>query len=229
MTPDEREWLRAIVAEPTNIPLRLVFADWLDEHGDADRSDYIRYQLLGRDSLPLPAVLPTTIRERNEMINQIKRNAVERFVAVAPDHLACFFMNEHNYHGGLLGKVIIHQADAEAFGEQLPELFKLAPIFILELGVHLWTETGRPEGGIDRETLLPLLTHSEQSRLEDLFINVANGAENDVAQALVRCPYLSRLHRLGLYWPSIDPPQLHPKTKKLLDKRWPGKWYVGRR
>ncbi len=36
--------LRAIVAQPDDDLVRLVYADWLDEHGDADRATFIRTQ-----------------------------------------------------------------------------------------------------------------------------------------------------------------------------------------
>jgi uncharacterized protein (TIGR02996 family) len=44
-TADQRApFLAAIVARPDDDLLRLIFADWLDEHGDADRAAFIRLQ-----------------------------------------------------------------------------------------------------------------------------------------------------------------------------------------
>lgn len=37
--------LRAILHDPYNDALRLVYADWLDEHGDPDRAEFIRLQI----------------------------------------------------------------------------------------------------------------------------------------------------------------------------------------
>jgi uncharacterized protein (TIGR02996 family) len=42
-TPDDA-FLRAIVARPDDDTPRLVYADWLEEHGDADRAEFIRGQ-----------------------------------------------------------------------------------------------------------------------------------------------------------------------------------------
>jgi uncharacterized protein (TIGR02996 family) len=44
-------FLDAIRAEPDEMAHRLVFADWLDEHGDEARAEYIRLQVR-RDGLP---------------------------------------------------------------------------------------------------------------------------------------------------------------------------------
>src|SRR5262245_29279508 len=37
--------LAAIYADPDDDATRLVFADWLDDHGEPDRAEYIRLQL----------------------------------------------------------------------------------------------------------------------------------------------------------------------------------------
>ncbi|MBN9120788.1 MAG: TIGR02996 domain-containing protein [Planctomycetes bacterium] len=42
---DENDFLAAIVDRPDDDALRLVFADWLDEHGQPDRAAFIRLQI----------------------------------------------------------------------------------------------------------------------------------------------------------------------------------------
>ncbi|MGL6097407.1 MAG: TIGR02996 domain-containing protein [Fimbriiglobus sp.] len=44
MSPDELALLRAVDAAPANDLPRLVYADWLDEHGHAARAEFIRLQ-----------------------------------------------------------------------------------------------------------------------------------------------------------------------------------------
>lgn len=44
MSEDERAFLRAICAEPGDDTPRLAFADWLDEHDQAERAEFIRVQ-----------------------------------------------------------------------------------------------------------------------------------------------------------------------------------------
>lgn len=51
---DESTFLEAILANPSHTALRLAYADWLDEHGDAQsscRSEYLRVEC-ELDSLP---------------------------------------------------------------------------------------------------------------------------------------------------------------------------------
>lgn len=43
--PDAAPLLEAIAADPADDTVRLAFADWLDEHGDADRAEFIRAQI----------------------------------------------------------------------------------------------------------------------------------------------------------------------------------------
>jgi uncharacterized protein (TIGR02996 family) len=38
-------FLRAIAADPTDDTVRLAFADWLDEHDEAKRAEFIRVQI----------------------------------------------------------------------------------------------------------------------------------------------------------------------------------------
>src|SRR4051794_19420115 len=42
--PDDDAFLRAIIDNPDDDLPRLVYADWLDEHGDPDRAEFIRVQ-----------------------------------------------------------------------------------------------------------------------------------------------------------------------------------------
>lgn len=44
MTDDHSAFLRHIIAEPEDDLPRLIFADWLDEHGEAARAEFIRVQ-----------------------------------------------------------------------------------------------------------------------------------------------------------------------------------------
>ena len=45
---DEDALLRAVIAAPEDNAPRLVFADWLDEHGDPQRARLIRAQIAGK-------------------------------------------------------------------------------------------------------------------------------------------------------------------------------------
>ena len=45
--PDERPFVEAIVANPNDDELRLVYADWLEEHGD-ERAEWLRAEIVMR-------------------------------------------------------------------------------------------------------------------------------------------------------------------------------------
>jgi uncharacterized protein (TIGR02996 family) len=63
---DSESFLRAIRANPEDDTLRLVFADWLDEHGQPDRAEFIRLQVEldpVRDRLDDPRVQELRDRE----------------------------------------------------------------------------------------------------------------------------------------------------------------------
>src|SRR5688572_7761584 len=50
LPPGHEPFLRAICEVPDDDAPRLVFADWLDEHGDPDRAEFIRLHIhLARD------------------------------------------------------------------------------------------------------------------------------------------------------------------------------------
>src|SRR5262245_30188379 len=71
--PDYLGFLRSIIAAPDDDAPRLALADWLDEHGEAERAAFIRWQLGvprlqpdGRDCFVVAAQVPGP-RERTEV------------------------------------------------------------------------------------------------------------------------------------------------------------------
>src|SRR4051812_3913176 len=61
----ERAFLDAIIAEPDEDAHRLVFADWLEEHGQSDRAEFIRTQCaLARMPESDPRRTDLEVRER---------------------------------------------------------------------------------------------------------------------------------------------------------------------
>lgn len=62
--PDHTPFLTAIASNPDDDLPRLVYADWLDEHGDPDRSEFIRLQCHTAHVGPLdPSWAPAKLRE----------------------------------------------------------------------------------------------------------------------------------------------------------------------
>ncbi len=62
---DEQGILEDVLAHPDDDAPRLVYADWLDEHGQAERGEFIRAQVaLARPDLPAPERERLQRRER---------------------------------------------------------------------------------------------------------------------------------------------------------------------
>ncbi|MGO9416385.1 MAG: TIGR02996 domain-containing protein [Syntrophobacteraceae bacterium] len=60
----DADFLQAIIASPADDAPRLVYADWLEEHGDLARTEFIRLQCeLARLPLSDPHILPMRDRE----------------------------------------------------------------------------------------------------------------------------------------------------------------------
>src|SRR5262249_49720387 len=83
---DRERFIRAIEAEPEDDAVRLVFADWLDENGDADRARFIRLQcehhrLYGR---ACPSVKSPHRRELEQEINTLLKRHRTAWTAGLP-------------------------------------------------------------------------------------------------------------------------------------------------
>src|SRR5262245_48239255 len=67
MTPDEAACLRLILADPDADGPRLVYADWLDEHGHTDRAEFIRAQCAAAQ-MPADAARRSAFQQRADVL-----------------------------------------------------------------------------------------------------------------------------------------------------------------
>jgi uncharacterized protein (TIGR02996 family) len=67
-------FLRAILDDPDNVALRLVYADWLDEHGEGDRAAFIRHQCQAARLRPGCPRRLERLRAANELLDHHERN-----------------------------------------------------------------------------------------------------------------------------------------------------------
>lgn len=75
-----RDFKAAIASEPDDNDLRLVFADWLDEHGDTNRAEFIRLQcMLAGTKAPLDDLPALRNREQELLRAHEKEWAAEFF------------------------------------------------------------------------------------------------------------------------------------------------------
>ena len=68
MSPDESALLAAISADPADDTARLVYADWLDEHAQPARAEFIRVQVEPRAGSRHPVR-----RQRDGRIDQARQ------------------------------------------------------------------------------------------------------------------------------------------------------------
>jgi uncharacterized protein (TIGR02996 family) len=134
----ESSFLQAIIDDPEDDALRLVFADWLDENGQPERAEFIRVQI---------ALTKSQDREtwkrlwaRNKELKRLARNVWNKPIEQ--------FAQSREIDGGFVERGFVESVEAEwpTILDQVDELFRLAPIRHLRL-------LPRPGDGMGREGL----------------------------------------------------------------------------
>jgi uncharacterized protein (TIGR02996 family) len=215
MTPDD-VFVTSIIETPADDALRLIYADWIEEHGDTDRAALVRVQVeLAR--LPEDAPARATL-ERQE--DALLAEHAERWLAPLRDLLPdadCTPL----FHRGFVSEVTFWgQAGARQLAENAEELFRCCPVEVVRLlpvGGHApklfpWD---RPKVEVDRLGLddlravqaLPQLSRVRlldlsgtllESPEDDLQLLVANYIGDVGARLLADCPNLRDLQALLL-------------------------------
>src|SRR5437773_2538020 len=118
--PDLRAaFFEAICADPGDDVARLVFADWLDEHGEHDRAEFIRVQIgLARGGLHASEV-DAAQRRADELLLRHREEWLPGCEGV--DWMVGF-------RRGFGEVVAIPPGEGEAFAEKAAHLFELAPL-----------------------------------------------------------------------------------------------------
>jgi uncharacterized protein (TIGR02996 family) len=196
---DAGAFLQAIVEEPADDAVRLIFADWLDEHGDGDRADFIRAQIELAD---LPESHP-----RRPALQQLEQRLLGRHrdTWLGPLRSLAYAWK---FVRGFPEEATL---DARSFLEQTPLLFGSAPLRLVRLlkagslidavagcsylsrvqALHL------TDNGIGNNGVLWLAQSPHLARLTALRLG-RNQVGDSGVQALARSPYLTRLTALNL-------------------------------
>lgn len=170
---DEAALLAAIRATPEEDTPRLASADWLDEHGNPDRAEFIRVQCrLARTHLSDPEWHDLTWRQ-DQLLTEARKKAWGE-LPVKP-------VKEKTFRRGFVDNISVHAAlfldKADAIFEQVP-LWTLRP---LKIG-PVWAA---------------LLASPHLLRVRDLDLH--NSALSQVrCRALAASPNLANLQRLNL-------------------------------
>src|SRR5262245_223024 len=118
---DERTFIQMIREQPDDDGPRLVFADWLEDQGDADRAEFIRVQIeLSRTDATLPRWFELTDREQ-ELLQRHRQMWLNPFGN---------WVWEARFRRGMVDRL---QISAESFLHHWPELFDRLPIRELRL------------------------------------------------------------------------------------------------
>jgi uncharacterized protein (TIGR02996 family) len=201
MARDEA-FVQAICENPDDDTPRLVYADWLDEHGDSDRAEFIRVQvrLAGGDT---KGIARLRRRERELLL------AHEREWS-APLH---GIVRRARFFRGFPERVTL---TAESFLAHADTLFGRAParhLILTEVGGFLPQVADSPH--LDRVRVLEFRTFGGQKirtlvrsphlgRLTGLVLRFA-GLEDKGAAVLAAAPTLARLTTLDLYGNNLGP------------------------
>src|SRR5579864_6959763 len=110
----DRAFLLTILEQPDELPPRLVYADWLDEHGETARAEFIRLQCAGDNE-----------RRQHGLLHQHGAEWAEPIFRHA---------DSYRFHRGFIEELTIQ---ARIFLEVGEQLFLEAPIRRLRLiGAH---------------------------------------------------------------------------------------------
>ncbi len=114
-------FLEAIVETPDDLGPRLVFADWLEDHGDSDRAEFIRLQIARSQLHPADVRVRPMLRREAELLQQHERSWLGPLARLA---------QRCRFHRGFVEEVVIGLSQFLLEGE---ELLRLAPVRHLHL------------------------------------------------------------------------------------------------
>ncbi len=190
-TTEEREnaFLEAIREEPEDDGLRLIFADWLEEHSDP-RGQFIRTQIMLATGFEQDGKQPLTPARRAEL-EKTERKLLDEYGKDWEHPLRELGATAVQFRRGLAEGIDISAVDFVANAQRL---FEQAPL--RSLGIFSETEGQSPPprdpGWVDDVAASPHL-----ARLTKLDLS-GNRIGNDGARALARSPYLAALTTLDL-------------------------------
>lgn len=164
--------LQAIRADPGDDLARLAYADWLEEHGEPERGEFIRLQIALREPGRDRAATLELLRRLRELLVAHQRQWLGPLAWAAPDSL---------FERGFVQKVRIRAADFLRCADELLAVHPVARLHVVEIGNEIYHLTETPLLGDVPEVELQLAK-----------------VTSDAAEAIARSPYLSRVRVLDL-------------------------------
>jgi uncharacterized protein (TIGR02996 family) len=173
-------FVQAILDDPDDDAPRLIYADWLDEHGDPARAEFIRVQIALARRRPGALIAELSARER-----ELLAAHQNEWAAPVRDLVPC---SDCRFHRGFIEEIEVGIQKLLACAD---DLFQRVPLRRLNL---MLTPRENWEKVYEVRLLVecPALT-----RLVNLDLS-GNGIGSDGVQALAVSPYLTRLTTLNL-------------------------------
>jgi uncharacterized protein (TIGR02996 family) len=176
----EDAFLHDILSAPDNDDLRLIFADWLEDHGNPDRAEFIRVQIeLARLTPDDPLSAALTEREADLLVDH-----GDRWRAPLRD----LGVTRAVFRRGFVEVIFLEEGPVA----QLRALFAAAPIRELRI-------RSINAAGVAEVTRMP-----ELGRLELLSVGSTRRIGLDGARALGECPHLANLTTLVISQGAIE-------------------------
>lgn len=219
MTTDERTFLDAIIAEPDDDTVRLVYADWLAENGDPDRGEFIRAEI---ELARTPPDSEHAERRRSFLFGRqaelLKKHKKAWLAPFDP------FAKESAFERGFVQALVL---PARTFVERGAEWFAITPVTRVKISSGrdwdpltrtevVWTPQLFASAHLSRLTVLdlemlrlgasdlePFAAHPDLSRLRELVL-LWNPIGNDGATLLANMPQLRGLEFLDLRGANIS-------------------------
>jgi uncharacterized protein (TIGR02996 family) len=200
---DAQALLAEIAERPGDDTPRLVYADWLDEHGcepeDHDRAEFIRLQCrtaelssVGVDWFP--------VSDPDQRVDALLKKHRKRWLEALPKWARA---NGNRFDRGFPAHVHLSGNVEELL--QLAEKWKEVPLFTVEMQFESADVYDEHYSVTIRRELRQLAQTPALSRVTD--INFWEQGVDDVAlAALVASPYLQNLRQLGLYTNNVTTP-----------------------
>jgi uncharacterized protein (TIGR02996 family) len=178
--PTEQKLLDAVLADPGDDAPRLVYADWLDEHDQPERAEFIRLQIeLARQ--PRPKRQEQLRFREKELLDLYKERWAEPVAEFKTIYKAYHSRTLYVFRRGFVEGIL---TDPDTFIEQGEEMLGRAPIREIR-----FAEVGDYEELAKCKHLL---------RLRTLEFAGTNLTREDNPGALLRCRYLANLTRLAV-------------------------------
>jgi uncharacterized protein (TIGR02996 family) len=134
MTADERALVQAIITAPDDDLPRLVYADWLDEHGRPERAEFIRVQC---EFARAPAD-PGRKRDRNALLKRARALSRVHGKQWRAELLCLPEVAWGDFHRGFVASAIVVSCGPLAVG--LADILSAAPVEVLQYHYFRSTE-----------------------------------------------------------------------------------------